>query len=73
MFTIHQTKIQLLTIESFKVYGIFKTVQCTTFFKLKKLTTRRSQTDVSSNCVNTNNFGLNSLRDFAPEVRNMVL
>ena len=32
----------------------------------------RSQTDFASNCVNTNKFGLNSLRYFASKVWSMV-
>ena len=32
----------------------------------------RSQTDVASNCVNTNKFGLNSQKNFASKVWNMV-
>ena len=33
---------------------------------------RRTQTDFASNCVNTNKFGLNSLRYFASKVWSMV-
>ena len=32
----------------------------------------RSQTDFASNCVNTNKFGLNSLRQFAFKAWSMV-
>ena len=32
----------------------------------------RSQTDFASNCVNTNKFGLNSLRYFGSKVWSMV-
>ena len=43
-----------------------------TFFKLEILTTTWSQTDFASICVNTNKFGLISLRYFASEVWSMV-
>ena len=46
------------------MYGIFQTRKIN--YNLK------SQTEFASNCVNTNKFGLNSLRYFASKVWNMV-
>ena len=66
--TIHLRNIQSLAMEFFEVKGNL----------LEKRTTRKinyhswSQTEFASN-VNINKFGLNSLKNFASTVRNMVL
>ena len=47
------------------MYDIFQT--------RKVICNLRSQNDLASNCVNTNKFGLNLLRDFTSNKWNMVL
>ena len=72
-FTIHQRNIQSLAIESFKVKGNLLNNIMYDIFQTRKMNYNlRSQTDFASNCVNTNKFGLNSLRYFASKVWSMV-
>ena len=72
-FTIHQSNIQSLAIELFKAKGNLSNNIMYDIFQTRKINYNlRSQTDFASNCVNTNKFGLNSLRYFASKVWNMV-
>ena len=65
-FPIHQRNIQSLGIELFKVKGNLSNNIMYDIFQTKKINyNMRSQTDFASNCVNTNKFGLNSLKYFA--------
>ena len=72
-YSIHHRNIQSLAIELFKIktnvsndiiYDIFNTTEIK--YNL------RSQTDFSGHCVNTNKFGINSLKFFATKVWEIV-
>ena len=72
-FTIHQRNIHSLAIEFFKVKGSLSNNIMNDIFQTRKINYNlRSQTDFASICVNTNKFGLNSLRYFASKVWSMV-
>ena len=72
-FTIHQRNIQSLAAELFKIKGNLSNNIMYNIFQTRKINYNlRSQTDFASICVNTNKFGLNSLRYFASKVWNMV-
>ena len=72
-FTIHQRNIQPLAIELFKVKGNLSNNVMYDIFQTRKINYNlRSETDFASNCVNTNEFGLNLLRYFASKVWSMV-
>ena len=71
-FTIHQKTIQSLAIELFKVKGNLSDNMINDIFQTRGINYNlRSQTDFT-NCVNTNIFGINSLRYFASKVWNIV-
>ena len=62
-----------LAIQLFKVKGNLSYNIMYDIFQTRKINYNlRSQTDFASNCVNTNKFGLNSLRYFASKVWCMV-
>ena len=73
-YSIHHRNIQSLAIKLFKIntnvsndiiYDIFNTREIK--YNL------RSQTDFSGHCVNTNKFGINSLKFFATKVWEIVI
>ena len=62
-----------LAIQLFKVKGNLSYNIMYDIFQTRKINYNlRSQTDFASNCVNTNKFGLNSLRYFVSKVWSMV-
>ena len=68
-FTIHQRNIQSLAAELFKIKGNLSNNIMYNIFQTRKINyDLRSQTEFDNNCVNTNKFGLNSLRYFASKV-----
>ena len=67
----HQRNIQSLAIELFKVKGNLSNNIMYDIFQTRKINLR-SQAHFASYCVNTNKFGLNSLRYFASKVWRMV-
>ena len=67
----HQRYIQSLAIELFKVKGNLSNNIMYDIFQTRKINLR-SQAHFASYCVNTNKFGLNSLRYFASKVWRMV-
>ena len=72
-FTIQQRNIQSLAIELSKVKRNLSKNKMYDIFQTRKINYNfRSQTDFAGNCVNTNKFGLNSLRHFPSKVCNMV-
>ena len=72
-FTIHQRNFQSLAIELFKFKENLSNSIMYDIFQTRKINYNlRSQTDFASICVNTNKFGLNSLRYFASKVWSMV-
>ena len=72
-FTIHQRNIQSLVIELFKIKGNLSNNVMYYIFQTRKINYNlRSRPDFASNCVNTNKFGLNSLRYFCSTVSSMV-
>ena len=71
MFTIHQRNTQSAI--KLKVRGYLSNNIKYDIFQTKKNNCNlRSQKDCASNCVNTNKFGLNSLRYFASKAWGMV-
>ena len=67
----NQRNIQSLAIELFKVKEDLSNNTIYDIFQIRKINyILRSQTDFASNCVNTNKFGLNSLKYFAFKVWN---
>ena len=72
-FIIHQRNIQSLVIELFKIKGNLSNNVMYYIFQTRKINYNlRSHPDFASNCVNTNKFGLNSLRYFCSTVSSMV-
>ena len=72
-FTIHQRNIQSLVIELFKIKGNLSNNVMYYIFQTRKINYNlRSRPDFASNCVNTNKFGLNSLRYFCSTVSSMA-
>ena len=73
-FTIHQTNIQSVAIEIFKVKGNLSNNIMYDIFQTRKINNNlRIQTDFDSICVNTNKIGQNSLGYFASNIWSMVL
>ena len=65
--------IQLLAIESFKIKTNLPNNVMYDIFQTRGIRYNlRSQTDFGGYCVNTNRFGLNSLKFFAAKVWNIV-
>ena len=68
-FTIRQRNIQSLAIDLVKVKGNISKNIMFDIFQTKTINYNlRSQTDLTSYCVNTNKFGLNELRYFASKI-----
>ena len=72
-FTIHQRNIQSLAAELFKVKGSLSNNIMYDIFQTRNIKYNlRWQTNLASNCVNTNRFSLNLLRYLASKVWSMV-
>ena len=71
--SIHHRNIRLLSIELFKVKNGLSNQIISELFDLRNIEYNlRSQTDFSLGAVNTTNYGLRSLRYFAPKIWNMI-
>ena len=71
--SIHHRNIRLLSIELFKVKNGLSNQIISELFDLRNIEYNlRLQTDFSLGAVNTTNYGLRSLRYFAPKIWNMI-
>ena len=73
-FTIHQKNIQSLAIELFKVKQNISTHRMNNIFHMRDNLryNLRSETEFLRSSANTNQYVLNSLREFSSKVLNMV-
>ena len=72
-FSVHHRNIQSLAIELFKIKSGLSNNIMYDIFQIRSIRyDLRSQTDFGGHCVNTKNFGLNSLRFFAAKNWNIV-